>query len=88
MTKVPRMAKEASSHGSFTAGDSVWVGPDYKGASDDVYTLKEVLRIGPETVSVKNGTGTDEVYLARCFGANPKLMSDLCGLHNIHEAGR
>ena len=40
------------------------------------------------TVTVSNGSSDEVVPLARCFGANPTHVNDLCGLHNIHEAGK
>ena len=54
-----------------------------------VYEVREVASVDlpNRTVDVLNGSRTETVGIDRCFAINPKLNSDLCGLHNIHEAG-
>ena len=36
----------------------------------------------------QGGFSPETVTLDKCFAMNPKHNSDLCGLHNIHEAGK
>ena len=56
-----------------------------------MYDVGEVnaIDVGKNTVEVfLNGKSKPEsVPISKCFAMNPKHMSDLCGLHNIHEAG-
>jgi hypothetical protein len=56
-----------------------------------VYDLREVGSIdvvkGTVDVFQPGGSIVTTVPITKCFARNPKHMSDLCGLHNIHEAG-
>ena len=56
-----------------------------------MYDLREVGSIdvvkGTVDVFLPGGSVATTVPITKCFARNPKHMSDLCGLHNIHEAG-
>jgi hypothetical protein len=55
-----------------------------------VYDVREVgsIDVVKGTAEVFAGSvSKGSVPLTKCFAMNPKHMSDLCGLHNIHEAG-
>jgi hypothetical protein len=56
-----------------------------------VYDVREVnsIDVAKSTVEVNvpGRTQNEVIPLTKCFAMNPKHMSDLCGLHNIHEAG-
>jgi myosin heavy subunit len=57
-----------------------------------VYDEREIASIDPvkqtvELYGARGGSKTTTVPMEQCYAQNPKVMSDLCGLHNIHEAG-